>query len=251
LERVTLNIPFVTVVTDMIESWDVWYRPSTTLCLVPTTSIGRQAMRLGIPETKISVVGQPVSLKMKAEPGGKSAVRRQLGLESDRPVVLLAGGGEGYGRIYDIAQAIDQQVPGIQLVVIAGRNRALRTKLEARRWHLPTLTYGFTSRMAELMQAADLFITKAGPGGISEAFVVGLPLILFDYIPGQEDANVQYVLHHDAGVYIPDPQQIVDQLTRWLGCDKASLARLARNGASLARPDAALSTARHVYELIT
>ena len=249
LERYNLGIPFVTVVTDMIKSWNVWYRPSTTLCLVPTSSIGRQAMRLGIPATKVNVVGQPVSLKMRAEAGEKGRIRRLLGLDPSLPVVLVAGGGEGYGQVYEVAKCIDQRLRGIQLIVVAGRNKALRKKLETRRWQQPTLTYGFTSRMAELMQAADVFITKAGPGSISEAFVVGLPLILFDYIPGQEDANVQYVLQHKAGVYIPEPEQIVQQLSMWLRPESAVLNALAQNALSLAQPDAALTVARYVYEL--
>ena len=250
IERANLRIPFVTVVTDMIKSWDVWYRPSTTLCLVPTTSIGRQAMRLGIPATKVNVVGQPVSLKMRTETGAKGPVRRLLGLDPALPVALLAGGGEGYGRVYDIARGIDRRVSGIQLIVVAGRNSSLRKKLEAQRWKLPTFIYGFTTQMANLMQAADVFITKAGPGSISEAFVVGLPLILFAYIPGQEDANVEYVLQHKAGVYVPEPEQIANQLSKWLRPESAVLDKLAQNALSLAQPEAALSVAQRVYELV-
>jgi 1,2-diacylglycerol 3-beta-galactosyltransferase len=104
--------------------------------------------------------------------------------------------------------------------------------------------------MANLMQAADVFITKAGPGSISEAFVVGLPLILFAYIPGQEDANVEYVLQHNAGVYIPEPEQIANQLSKWLRPESPVLDKLAQNALSLAQPEAALSVARRVYELV-
>ena len=58
---------------------------------------------------------------------------------------------------------------------------------------------GFVDNMPELMSASDLLVTKAGPGTLAEAFIAGLPVIIFGYTPGQETANVDYVLDHHAG----------------------------------------------------
>ena len=66
------------------------------------------------------------------------------------------------------------------------------------------------------MQASDVLITKAGPGTISEAFISGLPLILFSKMPGQEDGNVSYVVENGAGVWAPEPHQTVAELKYWL-----------------------------------
>lgn len=250
LERSGLSIPFVTVVTDLIQSWHVWYRPSTTLCLVPSHSIARLAVRLGVSPDKVSVVGQPVTLKLSAKVGAKQMLRRRLGLHPERPVILVAGGGEGYGSILEIGGAVANKLKQAQLIIVAGRNESLRKKLDEIEWQIPTVIFGFVKNMPELMQAADVFVTKAGPGSISEAFVAGLPLILFDYIPGQEEANVQYVLQHDAGVYVSSPDKIAKLLSTWLRPGNGTLAQMAHNASQLARPDAALTIARRAYQLI-
>ncbi len=251
LERANINIPFITVVTDMIKSWHIWYQASTTLCLVPTCSIREQAVSLRISPAKIDVVGQPVSLKFKTRLEDKALLRHKLGFDPCRPVALLAGGGEGYGAVFEIARCIAQRVTQAQLIIVAGRNKLLQTKLEAVDWEVPTRVFGFVTNMPELMQAADVFVTKAGPGCLAEAFVSRLPLIIFDFIPGQEDHNVCYVQQHNAGVYVPDPEEIADLLRDWLRPDNPALTQMAHNAAGLAQPEAALAIARRVYGLIT
>ncbi|MBN1991705.1 MAG: glycosyltransferase [Anaerolineae bacterium] len=247
LKRAKLDLPFITVVTDMVHGYHTWYHPQTTLCLVSTEPAGQQAISLGIPPERVEVVGQPVALKFAGGIGEKTHLRRKLGLDLDRPAVLLVGGGEGYGPVFEIARCIARRVAPAQLIVVAGRNRSLQKKLEAVRWEIPTTIYGFVNNLPELMGAADVFISKAGPGSISEAFVAKLPLILFDYIPGQEEGNVHYVVQHHAGVYVPEPEKIAEQLREWLKPDNSSLAQMTHNAAGLARPEAALTMARRIY----
>jgi 1,2-diacylglycerol 3-beta-galactosyltransferase len=248
LKRAKLNIPFITVVTDMVIGFHTWYQPQTTLCLVPTEAAQKHALSLGMPPEKVEVVGQPVALKFAAGVGEKTCLRRKLGLSLDRPIALLVGGGEGYGPVFEIARGIAQNVPQAQLVIIAGRNKSLKKRLEKVTWEIPTKIFGFVNNMPELMGAADVFITKAGPGSISEAFVAKLPLILYDYIPGQEESNVRYVIEHNAGAYVPDPEKIANLLADWLRADNPILEQMAQNSAHLARPEASLTIARRVYE---
>ncbi|MCA9975497.1 MAG: glycosyltransferase, partial [Anaerolineales bacterium] len=98
--------------------------------------------------------------------------------------------------MYDIAREIAQRVPQAQLIVVAGRNKELKQRLENVAWEIPAHIFGFVHNMPELMGAADILITKGGPGTISEAFIAGLPVIISGYIPGQEAGNVQYVLEN-------------------------------------------------------
>ena len=249
LKWTKLDIPFVTVVTDMVSGYHTWYHPSTTLCLVPTELAREQALSLGMPEKKVEVVGQPVALKFAAGLGEKTCLRAKLGLKLDLPVVLLVGGGEGYGRLFEIARSIAQRQPQAQLLIVSGRNEALRRKLTAVDWEIPVTIYGFVTNMPELMGATDIFITKAGPGSISEAFIARLPLILYGYIPGQEDGNVRYVQEYNAGLYVPNPEAIADLLLEWLQPGNPVLSQMAGNAAKLAHPDAALTIARRIYEL--
>ena len=80
------------------------------------------------------------------------------------------------------------------LVAICGNNRTLERNLRAL-IHTPRLqVLGFTDRMSDYMDAADLFITK--PGGLSttEAATKGVPLVLFNAVPGCETRNLEFLL---------------------------------------------------------
>jgi len=249
LQRASLNVPFITVVTDMARGYHTWYDPRTTLCLTPTETARQQALAYGLNPTQVIVTGQPVALKFAAQPQiDKQELRNKLGLDLNRPTILLVGGGEGFGPIFNIARNISQKVTQAQLVIVAGRNRSLQDNLEKVTWEIPTKIFGFVDNMPELMGAADVFVTKAGPGCIAEAFVAQLPVILFDYIPGQEAANVEYVIKHNAGAYVTDPEKIATLLSEWLIPDNPKLAEMTRNAARLAYPEAALTIGRYVWQ---
>jgi 1,2-diacylglycerol 3-beta-galactosyltransferase len=102
--------------------------------------------------------------------------------------------------------------------------------------------------MPDFMQAADVLVTKAGPGTISEALNAGLPMVLYSRVPGQEDGNVNYVVSEGAGVWAPNSGQIVSALREWIyHPEKRSQAAAACR--RLARPQAAHQVARLIAEL--
>ncbi len=51
------------------------------------------------------------------------------------------------------------------------------------------------------MRASDMLLTKAGPGTIVEAIVSDLPIVLYDFLPGQEEGNLHYVVDNKAGLW--------------------------------------------------
>jgi 1,2-diacylglycerol 3-beta-galactosyltransferase len=177
-----------------------------------------------------------------------------LGWPQDLPVILLVGGGEGMGPIEKTAQAIaDAAIADARLqaalVVVAGRNRDLKARLEARTWPMPTFIYGFVREMPDFMRAADILVTKAGPGTISEAINAGLPMILYSRLPGQEDGNVAFVIAEGIGLWAPRPDQIVDALRHWLDHPDL-LALAAENCRRVSRPQAARQIARILGEKV-
>ena len=95
------------------------------------------------------------------------------------------------------------------LAVICGRNRKLQESLLASPWENPAFIYGFTRDMADFMRAADVIVTKAGPGTITEALNANLPIIMYSKIAGQEDGNVAYVEAEGAGVWAPKAADVV------------------------------------------
>ncbi len=77
---------------------------------------------------------------------------------------------------------------------------------------------GFVTNMAEYMVAADLLLTKAGPGTIAEAASLGLPVLLTSFLPGQEEGNIDFVIEKKFGEYVPDsnPKLIAKTVCSWL-----------------------------------
>jgi 1,2-diacylglycerol 3-beta-galactosyltransferase len=243
------HIPFITVVTDMVTIHPTWICPEVDLCLVPTAEAYARALELGMPAEKLQIGGQPVKLKFMDLTPNRPEARRELGLAEHHPTVLLIGGGEGYGKLDKIATEIATAVSTAQLLIITGRNQRLRQRLEALQptWPIPSHIYGFVQNMPQLMSAADILITKAGPGTLSEAFIAGLPPIIFGYIPGQELGNVAYVQQHEAGAYATEPQAIAQLVQAWADPHNDRLRTLAANAKGLARPTAVLDIAHAIH----
>ncbi len=249
MDHIGVRKPFITMVSDLIVVHALWCDPTTDRFLVPTDLSRLLALQNRIPEEKIGVVGLPIRLIFNTPPEPKPLVRARLGLK-DKQTVLLMGGGQGLGGIYDIAEAIGRSGLNVQLVVVAGRNKKLKEQLDAANWPIDLKTYGFISEVHDVMNAADVLITKAGPTTICEAFTRNLPIIISGYIPSQEDQNAEYVTQSCAGVLAEKPNLIVDTLRQWLS-DPILMAQMARNSGALARPRAALDAAEEIYQIAT
>jgi 1,2-diacylglycerol 3-beta-galactosyltransferase len=241
--------PYITVVTDLVSTHALWYHRRADLCLVPTEAALQRALNCGLKPEQVRLVGLPVADRFCKPPGDRELLRNRLGWPQDRPVILLVGGGEGMGPLEKTAQAIAAARPKAALVVIAGRNQSLKARLEAATWPIPTFIYGFVREMPDFMGAADILLTKAGPGTISEALNAGLPMILYSRLPGQEDGNVSYVISEGAGVWAPSPEKIVAALQIWIDrpYERERAAVACRR---LARPQAARQIARIMADFV-
>ncbi len=237
------GLPFVTVVTDLISTHAAWYSYRATQVIVPTEAAYQRGLKAGLRPYQLALAGMPVAERFCTQTEDRASIRERLGWAADRPVVLLVGGGEGMGPLEAMAAALDEARLPVSLAVICGRNQSLREHLARRKWSIPAHVYGFVTEMPAFMRAADILVSKAGPGTICEAFIAGLPLILYGKMPGQEDGNVTYVVETGAGMWAPEPEQMVAVVRRWLG-DPASREKAARTCLSLACPTASRQIAR-------
>lgn len=242
-------IPVITLATDLVRAHASWFCPNVTLCIVPSDAVRKKALACGLSPQKIKVVGLPVSLKFGQESGGKSERKEKLGLKPALPALLLVGGGEGMGKVFQIARAIVQARLPAQLLVIAGRNGSLRRRLERVDWEIPTTVFGFVDNMPELMAASEVIITKAGPATISEAIACGLPIIISGAIPYQEDLNIAYVVKAGIGHLAEEPGEIVNLLWEWLQPGNGELSRMVQNARRLAQPETTVEVARLIADL--
>lgn len=248
LRELGIAAPFVVSIGDLFNAHCLWYDSEVDLCFVPTEEAYTRGLKLGMPKDRLCYIGLPISLKFLRNPSGyqqtKQELRNRLGLDANLPALLLVGGGEGMGHLFEIAHAISNAQLPVQLVIIAGRNKPLYNKLSQVNWKIPVLVQGFVSNMPDWMLASELIITKAGPATIIESIGCGLPILLSGFLRGQEEGNVTFVLENNLGILCQDPNQIVKMLTELLSPGDGRLEKFAKQAAVLARPQAALEIAK-------
>ena len=235
--------PFITVVTDLVTTHALWYHRREDLCIVPTEEARQRAFLFGMREDQVQVIGLPVAQRFCQERQAKPQIRKQLGWELDLPTILLAGGGDGMGPMENVAHTIDKLSHPLSLIVVCGRNQKLKENLESQTWNHQVNIYGFVHEMPDFMQAADILVTKAGPGTITEALNAALPMLIYSRLPGQEDGNVSYIVSRGAGFWTPTSESLTQALLTWL--TKPTEYQIAvENCKRIARPNAARDIAK-------
>jgi hypothetical protein len=98
------------------------------------------------------------------------------------------------------------------------------------------------------MAACDVLCTKAGPGTIAEGLIRGLPILLIGFLPGQEEANVSYVVGAGCGEYASRPDKIAAIASRWVG-DPSALATMSLRARDIATPTSTQEIAADIWEV--
>ncbi|MBV9709852.1 MAG: hypothetical protein JO011_02915 [Ktedonobacteraceae bacterium] len=207
LTDINAHIPFVMLFADpngVHASWLTERRASAVLA--PTQETYEQALASGFDAQRLHLVGWPVRAQFVH---AASVVRRnelltKLGLNPARFTIFLQGGGEGaaqFGRTIERVLAIGEQ---LQVILATGTNRSLLTRFKSVRnlYALP-----FTKEIAPFMAAADVIMGKAGPNVLFESVTLGKPFIVTAYIPGQEEANLEFIRRHQLGWIALEPEQ--------------------------------------------
>jgi 1,2-diacylglycerol 3-beta-galactosyltransferase len=206
---------YITVVTDYITGHRLWFDHRATVCIVPSKELQRRGLENGMEPSQLPICGLPLKREFETSLS-KSQAETQTNLAPTKKLrVLLMGGGEGMGQLSTIAKACNKSALDIELVVVAGNNKALKQRLEQYNWKINVKIFGFTNQIAALMKASDLVLTKGGPTSILEAATLGIPMVVYDYLPGQEEGNVLALLTSGAGQLVTDTEQLVSLLERY------------------------------------
>jgi 1,2-diacylglycerol 3-beta-galactosyltransferase len=211
-----IEVPVITVVTDLGRVHEGWLVPEVNAVVVPAREVYQRAKDRGVPVERIYHLGHPVHPKFETVSDTKLQIRAQLGLPAHKTIALLMAGGEGGGKLLPTTLALAKSKLPLHLVVVTGRNKALRTKLDELAPSLPTpmTVLGYCDNVPELMHAADLLVTKAGPGTIAEASLAEVPVVVYDFIPGQEYGNLKYVENNGIGVVALTANDVVRSTKR-------------------------------------
>jgi 1,2-diacylglycerol 3-beta-galactosyltransferase len=133
----------------------------------------------------------------------------------------------------DIADRLDRSNLELQLILICGRNDKLRSALQAKTSRLPRFIEGFTSQVNYYMQLADFFVGKPGPGSVSEALAMKLPVIVEcnAWTLPQERYNAVWVVEKEVGLVLKNFRNIHGAVAQLI--ESTTLARYRANAAAL------------------
>jgi 1,2-diacylglycerol 3-beta-galactosyltransferase len=250
------RVPFVSVVVDGGVPPVSWFTRHAALCCVADDGIRRLAIEAGMRQDRVIATGLPIRRAfIEAQGLDEASARRAMGVDPDLPLVLVMGGGAGMGRVGAMAVAVAKRLSegGVraQMAVIAGGNERLRKRLTGTDWPLPVTVLGLTNRVAAWMAAADLLLTKAGPGTIAEAACLGVPTLLTGFVPGQEEDNVSWAERNGGALYEPRPKQAAALVERWLRAGDGELEAMSARMREMGRPEASRLIADATLGLIS
>jgi UDP-N-acetylglucosamine:LPS N-acetylglucosamine transferase len=199
------RVPYVTILTDIADyPPHFWMEQQEQFLICGSDKAVAQARSLGYADDRIFRASgmilrpgfyRPVTVDRMIE-------RKKLNLDPDRPTGLVLFGGQGSKVMLQIAE----RLADTQLILICGKNTGLAERLRAQPARAPRFVEGFTSEIPYYMSLADFFIGKPGPGSISEAVAMGLPVIVERNIwtLPQERYNADWVLERNAGLVVPN-----------------------------------------------
>lgn len=198
------DVPYVTVLTDMADyPPSFWIEPDQPQYLIcGTTRAVEQALAAGCGPQRIhrasGMILRPSFYELA--PLDRTAERLKHGLDAQTPVGLVLFGGAGSSAM----KRISANASDTPLILMCGKNAALAKALRATKTLAPRIVVEFTPDVAYWMQLADFFIGKPGPGSLSEAVHMGLPVIVTRnaWTMPQERWNTEWVTQHGLGVVL-------------------------------------------------
>ena len=219
--RVSPDAPFATVLTDLADyPPHVWMERQPQYYVCGSERAEQQAYEMGHPPERVFRVSGMVLRPAfyEARPLDRAAERKRLGLEPDLPTGLVLFGGQGASVMQRIATRLAGSGQRMQLILIAGHNTALAEKLRRMRAPIPMHVEGFTKEIPYYMRLADFFIGKPGPGSISEALAMRLPVIVERnaWTLPQERYNAEWIRERGLGMVLPTFRKIDEAVTELL-----------------------------------
>jgi UDP-N-acetylglucosamine:LPS N-acetylglucosamine transferase len=205
--RVFPGRPFATVLTDIADyPPHFWIERQAQYFVCGSERAVAQARAMGHPDDRIFTASGMILHPRFYEPAANDRAdeRLRLGLQRDLPTGIVLFGGHGSKVMLDIAKRLDRSQLELQLIFICGRNEKLANTLRVRESRLPSFVEGFTTEVNRYMQVADFFIGKPGPGSLSEALAMGLPVVVEcnAWTLPQERYNAEWVLEKQVGIVL-------------------------------------------------
>ena len=214
-----LNCILATIMTDfaMHKQWLIGHE-YTDFFFVSNEAMRQDIINYGVDGNKIYVTGIPMSNRF-AENFDKLKIYEDFKLNPEKKVVLFFGGGEfglGKDRTVQVLKSLIENLPNYQIVAVSGKNVKMKEAFEelvlACKAQNRVIVLGFTDKVPELMSISCAVVTKPGGLTTTESLASGLPMIIINPIPGQEEENAEFLENNGVGIWIrknDDPNEVI------------------------------------------
>lgn len=222
-----INTKIATIITDYAPH-SQWLMHSVYIdyFFVAHDGMKEDLLKRGIKEKQIKVTGIPLSNRFLAH-YNKEKILSEFNLSPDKRTVLFFAGGEqglGKDRIFNMLKSIIETFPNLQVIAISGKNQKVKQQFD----NLVSKTNSdetvkvlkYTNKIPELMSASDLVITKPGGLTTTESLASGLPIIVINPIPGQEEENAEFLEQKGVAIWIRKNDNIEDELYKVLNSEE-------------------------------
>jgi 1,2-diacylglycerol 3-beta-galactosyltransferase len=228
LQRAEPGVPLVTILTDLADfPPHFWIERQPQYFVCGTDKAVNQARRMGHPDERIfRASGMILNPKFYSyQKVDRRAERARLGLDPDLPTALVLFGGHGSADMLDIALRLEESRERVQLIMLCGHNRKLAERLRLVSARVPMHIEGFTREVPYFMQLADFFVGKPGPGSVSEAVAMGLPIVVErnSATMPQERYNATWIDQNHIGIVLSNFREIASAVREML--DPTNFAR--------------------------
>lgn len=242
-----LKIPLIAVNVNY-DADRAWLQPETDLYCLPNESLIKAFEDHGANSEQLAAWGVPMQPEFfETDAQGRKEAKLDMSshfdLDEKKPLVVVAGGGEGIGKIEQIVSHMlgTTKNHDAQILVLTGRNEKLRrrclavVRLGDRDNRVRVI--GWTNLVPEIFRAADVLISKLG-NTFDEAIACGLPIVALLPPPGSERVQYGLLERWGTGRAVRTVREAVQTVENLL-CNPCELSRMRVNASFLRQKDAA------------
>ena len=236
-----INCRIATIITDYAphSQW-LMYPAYIDYFFVAHDGMKEDLINRGIKESQIKVTGIPLSNRFLAH-YDKENILSEFELSQDKKTILFfAGGEQGFGKdkVFNMLKSIIENFPNLQIIAISGKNDKMKKQFDELVEETNSISnvkiIKYTNEIPELMSISDLVITKPGGLTTTESLASGLPIIVINPIPGQEEENAEFLEKKGVGIWLKKNDKIEEELYKILN-DPEKLQHMKINARLLAK----------------
>lgn len=235
LKQKRINIPAIAVVTDFVVH-RLWVYDEIDYYFVASEELRNDLEQYGVAKTRSCALGIPIDSAF-AQPYNKQDIITKLDFDASVKTILIMGGGAGVLPMAEIIMSLNSINTSLQVIAVTGNNKKLFQQLQELQTHvtykLKILT--FVNNIHELMAISDVLISKPGGMTSAEALSMGLPMIIYRPIPGQEEGNTKFLLEKNVALRADSVDDLAILLNDLIANKYGNLDRMMDNARNLGR----------------